>query len=85
MLKRDTDTFIVLNAGQYKRPFRAYAEVAQASGVQGLSISFDVVSAIENALIEANDAPVYDLSGRRVYNRVSGSIYLQNGKKFVQP
>lgn len=85
MLKRNADYLIVLNNGQFKRPLRAYVEVDAQTGVQGLNFSFDVVSAIENALMEANDAPVYDLSGRRIMQRVSGGVYLQNGKKFVQP
>lgn len=85
MLKRNADYLIVLNNGQFKRPLRAYVEVDAQTGVQGLNFSFDVVSAIENALMEANDAPVYDLSGRRVMQRARGGVYLQNGKKFVQP
>ena len=30
-----------------------------------------------------NNAPIYDLSGRRVMNPVKGSIYIQNGRKFI--
>lgn len=34
---------------------------------------------------EANaNAPIYDLSGRRVANAVKGGVYIQNGKKFVK-
>jgi hypothetical protein len=29
------------------------------------------------------NAPIYDLSGRRVMNAVKGGIYIQNGKKFI--
>ena len=29
------------------------------------------------------DAPVYDLSGRRVVKTVKGGLYIQNGKKFI--
>ena len=42
-------------------------------------------TAIESVLnngVDAN-APIYDLSGRRVVNAVKGGIYIQNGKKFI--
>ncbi len=29
------------------------------------------------------DAPIFDLSGRRVLNAVKGGVYIQNGKKFI--
>ena len=31
-----------------------------------------------------NNAPIYDLSGRRVWAPVKGGLYIQNGKKFVK-
>lgn len=35
--------------------------------------------------VEANaNAPIFDLSGRRVANAVKGGVYIQNGKKFVK-
>ena len=41
-------------------------------------------TAIESVFsgVDAN-APIYDLSGRRVVNAVKGGIYIQNGKKFI--
>ena len=42
-------------------------------------------TAIESVLnngVDAN-APIYDLSGRRVNSAVKGGIYIQNGKKFI--
>lgn len=52
------------------------------------ALNFDfggVATGIENAVAEkANNAPIYDLSGRRVMNAVKGGIYIQNGKKFVK-
>ena len=42
-------------------------------------------TAIESVLnngVDAN-APIYDLSGRRVNNAVKGGIYIKNGKKFI--
>ena len=39
-------------------------------------------TAIESVLIGADaNAPIYDLSGRRVNNAVKGGIYIVNGKK----
>ena len=42
-------------------------------------------TAIESVLDNGADAnaPIYDLSGRRVVNAVKGGIYIQNGKKFI--
>lgn len=52
------------------------------------ALNFDfggVTTGIENAVAnKANNAPIYDLSGRRVMNAVKGGIYIQNGKKFVK-
>ena len=49
-----------------------------------LYINFNDVTAIKSILsgFETN-APIYDLSGRRVMNAVKGGIYIQNGKKFI--
>lgn len=40
------------------------------------------IDAVESATNEA-DAPIYDLTGRRVNATVKGGIYIQNGKKFI--
>ena len=49
-----------------------------------LRFNFGGTTAIESVLngVDAN-APIYDLSGRRVNNAVKGGIYIQNGKKFI--
>ena len=50
-----------------------------------LRFNFGGTTAIESVLnngVNAN-APIYDLSGRRVMNAVKGGIYIQNGKKFI--
>ena len=40
---------------------------------------------LRNATVVANEnAPIYDLSGRRVAKTVKGGVYIQNGKKFVK-
>lgn len=58
------------------------------TAVAANALNFDfggVTTGIENAVADkANNAPIYDLSGRRVMNAVKGGIYIQNGKKFVK-
>ncbi len=53
-----------------------------------LALSFNFggnTTAIESVLNNSTDAnaPIYDLTGRRVMNTVKGGIYIQNGKKFI--
>lgn len=57
-----------------------------AAAANALNFDFGgVATGIENAVADkANNAPIYDLSGRRVMNAVKGGIYIQNGKKFVK-
>lgn len=62
----------------------------QATGGQAVSLVFDGnVTGISSALLGtgsatmSKDAPVYDLSGRRVTKAVKGGIYIQNGKKYI--
>lgn len=57
-----------------------------AAAAYALNFDFGgVATGIENAVADkANNAPIYDLSGRRVMNAVKGGIYIQNGKKFVK-
>ena len=62
----------------------------QAAGGQAVSLVFDGnVTGISSALLGtgsatmSKDAPVYDLSGRRVTKAVKGGIYIQNGKKYI--
>lgn len=64
---------------------KAYLPVA---GGASLVLRFNFggeTTAIESVLnngVNVN-APIYDLSGRRVNNAVKGGIYIQNGKKFI--
>ena len=54
-------------------------------GALRLNFENSVVSGID--AIEANqalhNAPIFDLSGRRVMNTVKGGLYIQNGRKFI--
>lgn len=66
---------------------RAYYE---APSGQAVALVFDGnLTSINSALsgrgsvIVYKDAPVYDLSGRRIAKAVKGGVYIQNGKKFI--
>lgn len=61
---------------------KAYVE--KTAGASAVMINFGEVTGIENAMApEAANAPLYDLSGRRVVKAVKGGLYIQNGKKFI--
>ncbi|MBR4296966.1 MAG: hypothetical protein IKT82_02105 [Bacteroidaceae bacterium] len=73
-------THFLNNAGKAYLPASL---VETPAGV--LRFNFGGTTAIESVLnngVDAN-APIYDLSGRRVMNAVKGGIYIQNGKKFI--
>lgn len=56
----------------------------KTAGASAVMINFGEVTGIENAVApEAANAPLYDLSGRRVVKAVKGGLYIQNGKKFI--
>ena len=63
---------------------RGFFKVA-TGGALRLNFEDSVVSGID--VIEANqalhNAPIFDLSGRRVMNTVKGGLYIQNGRKFI--
>ncbi len=58
----------------------------EASSAISLNWSNDVtgINAVTNNALSRPNAPIYDLSGRRVKAPVKGGIYLQAGKKFVK-
>lgn len=60
------------------------AYITKPAGASAVMINFGEVTGIENAVApEAANAPLYDLSGRRVVKAVKGGLYIQNGKKFI--
>ncbi len=64
--------------------FKAYLPLTTTQGVQALRFNFDgETTVIETVETENANAPIYDLSGRRVLSTVKGGIYIQNGKKFI--
>lgn len=67
----------------YNAGHKAYWYIPAATQVAGFRFGGNT-TAIESVLngVDAN-APIYDLSGRRVVNAVKGGIYIQNGKKFI--
>ena len=60
---------------------------ASALSTEAIALNFgNTVTGINAATINngENNAPIYDLSGRRVWAPVKGGLYIQNGKKFVK-
>lgn len=60
---------------------------ASAVNNGAISLNFgNTVTGINAATINngENNAPIYDLSGRRVWAPVKGGLYIQNGKKLVK-
>ncbi len=69
------------NTKFYNAGHKAYWHIPAASQVAGFRFGGNT-TAIESVLIGADaNAPIYDLSGRRVNNAVKGGIYIVNGKK----
>ena len=63
---------------------KAYIQMSGGS-TRGFSLIFDgEPTLIESTLkAESEEAPVYDLSGRRVARLQKGSIYISKGRKFI--
>lgn len=60
---------------------------ASALSTSAIALNFgNTVTGINAATINngENNAPIYDLSGRRVWAPVKGGLYIQNGKKLVK-
>lgn len=58
--------------------------VVSGGKAQALSFNFGTTTGIHAATADAaTDAPVFDISGRRVVKVVKGGLYIQNGKKFI--
>lgn len=63
---------------------RGYFKVA-TGGALRLNFEDSVVSGIDAIVANQalHNAPIFDLSGRRVMNTVKGGLYIQNGRKFI--
>lgn len=68
----------------FVRGMRAFVSAAPSAGTR-TALAFPGVTAVESVKTSSEaEAPIYDLSGRRVTKPVAGQIYVQNGKKFLQ-
>lgn len=64
--------------------YKAYFNGNSIVATNKLNFSFGETTAIEGVqTAEKANAPIYDLSGRRVTKTVKGGIYIQNGQKFM--
>lgn len=87
VLQKDSKFHIVgadkaINVGAYK----AFLKLPEAAKASVFSIRFDDSATSINGINAADDsdnAPIYDLSGRRVNNTQKGGVYVKKGKKFV--
>lgn len=66
---------------------RAYIKLDNSAS-QSIAMNFDgnIVSSIESVNTNSatmSNAPVFDLTGRRVMKMVKGNLYIQNGRKFI--
>ena len=64
--------------------FKAYLQLTTTQGVQALRFNFGgETTGVDAVEVVKPNAPIYDLSGRRVLSTVKGGVYIQNGKKFI--
>ena len=66
----------------YNASHKAYWHIPAVSQTIGFRFGGET-TAIDAVEVENANAPIYDLSGRRVLSTVKGGIYIQNGKKFI--
>ena len=67
--------------GKNKAYLNANSVDTQANAI---ALNFDdVTTGISLTEVNGENAPVYDLSGRRVQRTVKGGLYIQNGKKYI--
>lgn len=65
------------------KAFVAASSLTTAPGAIAMNFGGNVTG-IDNAVVASENAPIFDLSGRRVVKAVKGGVYIQNGKKFVK-
>lgn len=66
------------------KPNKAYLSLGNTSNVSAFRLVFGETTDLNSSVTIINpDAPIYDLSGRRVMQTVKGGVYIQNGKKFI--
>lgn len=64
---------------------KAYLNASSVgTSANAIALNFDdVTTGISLTEVNGENAPVYDLSGRRVQRTVKGGLYIQNGKKYI--
>ena len=79
MLKKNATGLVKVNGAV--PAFKAYFTATEAQVRELLDRGLTGVVSV--ATEAAEDAPVYDLSGRRVQQTTKGGVYVTNGKKFI--
>ena len=77
-LKKSAPSFIKVS--DYMPAFKAYFTASESQVRELLDRG---LTGVVSVATEAEDAPVYDLSGRRVQHTTKGGVYVTNGKKFI--
>ena len=75
--------FYEANAGGTLAMNKAFLRMGNSNVAAFRLVVDEDVTAIDGVATEKADAPIYDLSGRRVMQTVKGGVYIQNGKKFI--
>ena len=75
--------FYEANAGGTLAMNKAFLRMGTSNVAAFRLVVDEEVTAIDGVTTEKADAPIYDLSGRRVLNTIKGGIYIQKGKKFI--
>ena len=65
------------------KAFIAASSLTTGAGAVAMNFGGNTTG-INNAVVASENAPIFDLSGRRVVKAVKGGVYIQNGKKFVK-
>lgn len=71
------------NAIAANKAFIAASSLTTGAGAIAMNFGGNTTG-INNAVVASENAPIFDLSGRRVVKAVKGGVYIQNGKKFVK-
>ena len=78
MLKKNATGLVKVNGAV--PAFKAYFTATEAQVRELLDRG---LTGVVSVATEAEDAPIYDLSGRRVQHTTKGGVYVTNGKKFI--
>ena len=78
MLKKNGTGLVKVNVAV--PAFKAYFTASESQVRELLDRG---LTGVVSVATEAEDAPVYDLSGRRVQHTTKGGVYVTNGKKFI--